>query len=817
MSLKNSSGYDPAAVKPFTEACYDNNLVNSQGIFLGDIPIRFALPLLLLELSIIFIFCSIADFLLKRIGVPRVVTQLLVGIVLGPSVLGQSRQFRILMFPERGMYLLENISLIALILFLFSISARTDLGLLRRPARSAVAVGFASSVLPLALALILFYTMRNSFPVDLQHTTLVAELAVRLSLSSFPVVTDALGELNLLSSDLGRIAVSASLVSDVCSWVMKVLFFAGILFARANSPAAALEIVALFVAFVIVLFVVLRPTVIWISQKKTPPGELIGEGYFVGLMIIALLSALTTEVLGFKYMLGPVMLGLALPGGMPLGRTLTEHLDSFFTSIFLPVYVVLAGYRTDFKELNRASRWTLLELITFVCFVGKLIGSLAAGVFYKLSVRDAFCLGLMLNIKGVIEISFINNWGDSQKATAQHFSVLILSMMIITTVTTPLIKYLYNPSARIVATKRRTIEHAKRNSAFRMLVCLHTEEHVAPVLDLLEAISPSPTSPITLNVLHLSDLSGDTSSFLRMYRRPRDRGTFNAADRIVNAFRYFEQNKNYELGSLSIQPFVSSCPYNTMHNDICSLALRCKSRLIVLPFHKQSDGARETSKQSFQMVNRMVMDIAPCSVAILVDRSIPAGSTYAHPTSLFQHIGVYFLGGPDDRDALSIGSRMSLIRNTHLTVVRILLSSEEDINKRDPQDERFMAGIKKQHASNERAVFEDKFVDDGEGTSAIVSSTSEKYDLVIVGRRKRQEQSPLTSGLAEWSECTELGVLGDMLATLDGEQVSIMVVQQHVWLSHDETAVEVPENVAGDGTDARTIGDGSNDHLLPRI
>lgn len=78
MSLKNSSGFNPAAVKPFTAACYDNNLVNSKGIFLGDVPIRFALPLLLLELSIIFILSSTSDCLLRRLGVPRVVTQLLV-------------------------------------------------------------------------------------------------------------------------------------------------------------------------------------------------------------------------------------------------------------------------------------------------------------------------------------------------------------------------------------------------------------------------------------------------------------------------------------------------------------------------------------------------------------------------------------------------------------------------------------------------------------------------------------------------------------------------------------------------------------------
>lgn len=127
----------------------------------------------------------------------------------------------------------------------------------------------------------------------------------------------------------------------------------------------------------------------------------------------------------------------------------------------------------------------------------------------------------------------------------------------------------------------------------------------------------------------------------------------------------------------------------------------------------------------------MVMDIAPCSVAILVDRSVPAGSTYAHTTSLFQRIGVYFLGGPDDRDALAVGSRMGLTRNTQLTVVRILLRSEEDKNRRDPQDERFLERVKKQHARNDSAMFMEKVVDDAEGTSAIVRSDMILYYFLV--------------------------------------------------------------------------------------
>lgn len=78
MSMKNSSSFNPNAVKPFTAACYDNNLVNSQGIFLGDNPIHFALPLLLLEFSIMFILNNYIYKLLRPLGVSRIVTQLLV-------------------------------------------------------------------------------------------------------------------------------------------------------------------------------------------------------------------------------------------------------------------------------------------------------------------------------------------------------------------------------------------------------------------------------------------------------------------------------------------------------------------------------------------------------------------------------------------------------------------------------------------------------------------------------------------------------------------------------------------------------------------
>uniref|UniRef100_A0A0E0RCR6 Uncharacterized protein n=1 Tax=Oryza rufipogon TaxID=4529 RepID=A0A0E0RCR6_ORYRU len=180
------AGANASTVKPVVAACYDNNLVNSQGMFLGDEPLRFALPLLLVQVSIILTLSAAAHHVLRRLGQCRFVTHMLVGIFLGPSVLGRNPHLRTALFSERGTYILESVSLVALILFLFSMAVKTDLTLLRRPTARALAVGLAGSLVPLAVTLPVFHALSPSLPADLRGSSLITELAVRLSLSSFP-------------------------------------------------------------------------------------------------------------------------------------------------------------------------------------------------------------------------------------------------------------------------------------------------------------------------------------------------------------------------------------------------------------------------------------------------------------------------------------------------------------------------------------------------------------------------------------------------------------------------------------------------------
>ncbi|RZS24953.1 hypothetical protein BHM03_00058085 [Ensete ventricosum] len=228
-----------------------------------------------------------------------------------------------------------------------------------------------------------------------------------------------------------------------------------------------------------------------------------------------------------------------------------------------------------------------------------------------------------------------------------------------------MVKYLYRPEDRYVAYKRHTLQHAKPGDELRVLACIHEQDNVTTALTLLQASGHSHDSPIYVYVLHLHHLIGLTDAVLHPHKRhnePSSSATaLSESDHIVNAFQQFEQQHS---DGVWVLPYICISPYNTMHDDVCSLALDKKVTLVILPFHKnvKADGSIIFVNPAVQSVNVNVLRYTPCSVAILVDHGI------SDCGKLLQHVAVYFLGGADDREALAYGSRMAKRAAIRLTV-----------------------------------------------------------------------------------------------------------------------------------------------------
>src|SRR5262245_32034035 len=112
--------------------------------------------LLLVQLLVVLGAARLAGRAGQAIGQPRVIGEMVAGIVLGPSLLGWLRpEWMRALFPEGRMGPLLALSNLGVILFMFVVGLHLDGDLLRRRAASAVAVSQASIVLPFLLGVAL--------------------------------------------------------------------------------------------------------------------------------------------------------------------------------------------------------------------------------------------------------------------------------------------------------------------------------------------------------------------------------------------------------------------------------------------------------------------------------------------------------------------------------------------------------------------------------------------------------------------------------------------------------------------------------------
>jgi len=308
------------------------------------------------------------------------------------------------------------------------------------------------------------------------------------------------------------------------------------------------------------------------------------------------------------------------------------------------------------------------------------------------------------------------------------------------------------------------------------MVCIDNNENLPTILNLLEASYASRESTITVTTLVLVELEGRArpilvdNQFLESAHLVLDESS-----RIDNAMRQYAQQNGENV---SIQSFTSISSFETMHDDVCRISLECGANILIMPFHRrwEIDGTVEVAHRSIQTMNVKVLERAPCSVGILVDRSILSSSPSLSGARAAYYVVVFFIGGADDAEALAYGARMARHECVCVTVVRFLLFGEENSKDRK-RDSDLIDEYRYYNAGNRKFEILDEVVKDGIEMSTCIRRLVDYFDLVMVGRQ--HPDSVVFEGHDPWSECQELGVIGDMLASPNFvTKASLLVVQQ---------------------------------------
>ena len=125
------------------------------GIVSGRNPLEYEASapwtLFLFQVILITAMCQILHYPLKKLRQPRVIAEVLSGIILGPSVMGRIPKFTATCFPPVSKPGLSLVANVGIILFLFIIGMEVDLKFVRKNYRSAFSVGLINMAIPFAL------------------------------------------------------------------------------------------------------------------------------------------------------------------------------------------------------------------------------------------------------------------------------------------------------------------------------------------------------------------------------------------------------------------------------------------------------------------------------------------------------------------------------------------------------------------------------------------------------------------------------------------------------------------------------------------
>lgn len=172
------------------------------------------------QAGIIIIFCRLLHWPLQKLRQPRVIAEVIGGILLGPSVMGRVPHFTNTIFPPAAMPNLTLVANLGLLLFLFLVGLEVDLRYLVSNWKIAASVSLAGMALPFGLGCAIAWGLYNEFrnepgTVPIKFGVYMLFIGVAMAITAFPVLCRILTELKLLHTPVGVIVLSAGVGNDV--------------------------------------------------------------------------------------------------------------------------------------------------------------------------------------------------------------------------------------------------------------------------------------------------------------------------------------------------------------------------------------------------------------------------------------------------------------------------------------------------------------------------------------------------------------------------------------------------------------------------
>lgn len=402
--------------------------------------------LFFLQMFVILAACRLVGLAAKRMGQPQVVGEMVAGVLLGPSLLGQlAPEVQGALFPAESLRVLFVAAQLGIGLYMFLVGVEFETELFHLQARSATAVSLSGLLVPFALGALLtpwLMTVPGLFGEKVRTYEAALFLGAAIAITAFPMLARIIYERGLTGTALGTLSLAAGAIGDAAAWCV----LAVVLASFGGGMEVAVKAIGGGLIYTVFMLTVGRRLLKRLGAAVEQEGKLTPH-MLSGCLMLLMLGAWATDAAGIHAVFGGFLLGVAMPRGL-LTRELQRQLEPFTVVFLLPMFFTYSGLNTRLDMVNSVEMLGIALVVLAASCLGKFGACWAAARLAGEDNRLALAVGVLMNARGMMELILLNIGLQRGIIQPPLFAVLVLMAVVTTLMATPVFELVYGRHAR---------------------------------------------------------------------------------------------------------------------------------------------------------------------------------------------------------------------------------------------------------------------------------------------------------------------------------------------------------------------------------
>lgn len=341
---------------------------------------------------------------LRRFKQPVLTAEILIGILLGPTILGRFLpNLFVILFPPDPIqqYMLETVAWLGVFFLLLDTGLEIDFSSAWRQRGPALLIAITDIIIPMIIAFIPSFFLPDQYLVSSEKRVIFSLfMAVVMTISAMPIASRIMHDLKLLKTDLGYLTMSALAVNDIIGWALFTIILG--VFTKESFHFGGVSLVLILTIGFSVLALTLgkkisNKIIDFFYRNNIPePGASFTFACLAGFVFGAI-----TQKVGIHALFGFFIAGVMVGESGRIKEDVRSIISQMVHSLFIPVFFVNIGLKLDFiAEFDLF----LVLIITVIGILGRYIGALVGTFLSKIPKANRNLISIAHTPGGMMEI-----------------------------------------------------------------------------------------------------------------------------------------------------------------------------------------------------------------------------------------------------------------------------------------------------------------------------------------------------------------------------------------------------------------------------